>query len=1213
MNHRFVTTALFTALCGGAYALPAGESVAAGAATFDRPDANTLNITQSSGQAILDWTSFNLTSTDVVNFIQPGATSLAINRIGGGASTINGTINANGQVWLLNANGLLFGNTSSVNVGSLMATTGTLTNPGDLGSAALNFSGAAGSIVNNGTLTAADEGSVLLIAPTVTNNGTVNAPTGGGGGGQIVLAAATAFTLDPATPQPLLTLSATPANAALTVNQAGTINTDGGTIRLTTQGVNSPFAGAVNHTGITRAQTVSSQNGLIVLGGAGTTQVNMAGTTSSGGGNTQVQAGTIAVASGATMATGGGGTTTLTGATTLGGTLDTDGGNLTQTGNVTLTGNTTIQTGGGNLNVGGTIDGARTLAVNTGTGNQTYTGAVGGGTALTAFTTTGGTTQLAAATTTGSQNHTATALTLNGNLASTGGGISLNGPVTLPANRSLTAGTNITVNGTLNNPARTLNLTAPGTIMLTGGATLNTLVLAGMADLILGGTFSTTGAMNFSGTDDLTLSADTTLTSTGAITFTAGNLLTGAGFALALNGTALTLPEATGLATLTATGSSLNIGRTITTSGGQTYTGTTTLAANLTTGGGPLMFASAVTLGGATQLQTTGGNIGFNSTLNGAQALTANAGNGTTTFTGAVGGGTQLASLNVTAANIAFQNTLRTSGNTTLAGNTSLQQATTGGSFTNTGATTLHNSITAGDNITLAGPVTLEADSTLTNGGAAGESITVTGNVGGGHVLEMVAGAGSINFTGNIDVDTLTFTSAGNFNYSGGMIEADHGLNFTNIGNINLAGDTRLIGGNTSTGTRGNIVSAPGNTILATNPGVDLFIYGNNVTLYQIGNPGTGILESLTVDAGVATLLAPIYTTGNQTITASEGLAGLLSTNGGDVVLNTRATLVDNVTILTQGGNVYFNNELNGAKSLTVDAGTGRIYLNAALGGDVALTDISFTASEINLTSAITTTGNQVYAGATNLGSPLTFTSGDITYYGPVNLTRDSKISTLPGGGNIAFNNTLDGAHTLTLETTTGGITTHGAVGAGTRLNGLNILTDSGNVTFLQGAHAQAYTQHSNLAGATRFAGTGLTAESIFIDRPATITGRLNGGGAIIQAVDAIVATVDLQTLSIASARTRLGGRLGGSYGRAAARKVNFLEFLGGPHTWSSYALPIVDDFWSPPTMAGSPFTPAAPFGWPAGLLPDGNLGPNTLYPWAEPEENRQLLTISLR
>jgi hypothetical protein len=81
--------------------------------------------------------------------------------------------------------------------------------------------------------------------------------------------------------------------------------------------------------------------------------------------------------------------------------------------------------------------------------------------------------------------------------------------------------------------------------------------------------------------------------------------------------------------------------------------------------------------------------------------------------------------------------------------------------------------------------------------------------------------------------------------------------------------------------------------------------------------------------------------------------------------------------------------------------------------------------------------------------------------------------------------------------------------------------------------------------------------------------------------------------------------------GRAAARRVAFLEFLGGPHTWSSYALPIVDDFWSPPTMVGSPYAPGGALSDPAGILPDGNLGLNTLYPWAEPEEDQQLLTIS--
>ncbi|WP_041559705.1 filamentous hemagglutinin N-terminal domain-containing protein [Afipia carboxidovorans] len=64
-----------------------------------------------------------------MNFYQPGASSVTLNRvIGNETSVINGAINANGQVFIVNSAGVLFGKGSQINVGGLVASTQDISN-----------------------------------------------------------------------------------------------------------------------------------------------------------------------------------------------------------------------------------------------------------------------------------------------------------------------------------------------------------------------------------------------------------------------------------------------------------------------------------------------------------------------------------------------------------------------------------------------------------------------------------------------------------------------------------------------------------------------------------------------------------------------------------------------------------------------------------------------------------------------------------------------------------------------------------------------------------------------------------------------------------------------------------------------------------------------------------------------------------------------------
>ena len=100
---------------------PPGGFVTSGQATATQ-SGNTLTVSQTSSQAILNWSSFNVSADGKVVFQQPGATSIALNKIyQASPSSIFGQLTANGQIYLINPNGFVFGATSSVNVAGLIA------------------------------------------------------------------------------------------------------------------------------------------------------------------------------------------------------------------------------------------------------------------------------------------------------------------------------------------------------------------------------------------------------------------------------------------------------------------------------------------------------------------------------------------------------------------------------------------------------------------------------------------------------------------------------------------------------------------------------------------------------------------------------------------------------------------------------------------------------------------------------------------------------------------------------------------------------------------------------------------------------------------------------------------------------------------------------------------------------------------------------------
>ena len=153
----------------------------------------TTTITQTSNKAIVDWLKFSIASDETVNFVQPDSASIILNRVvGDEKSIIEGALNANGRVFILNANGVLFSSTSTVNTAALLASTSSINNEDFLNSNyVFKSNGAVGDIINEGDIVIVDGGFATFIGENdVENKGYVTAPNG-----DVVLASTNEMTL----------------------------------------------------------------------------------------------------------------------------------------------------------------------------------------------------------------------------------------------------------------------------------------------------------------------------------------------------------------------------------------------------------------------------------------------------------------------------------------------------------------------------------------------------------------------------------------------------------------------------------------------------------------------------------------------------------------------------------------------------------------------------------------------------------------------------------------------------------------------------------------------------------------------------------------------------------------------------------------------------------------------------------------------------------
>ncbi|MCB1532891.1 MAG: filamentous hemagglutinin N-terminal domain-containing protein [Alphaproteobacteria bacterium] len=268
----FLSASLLAAGVQPAGANPADPTVRAGNATFSQ-NANKLDVYQSTQKAVIDWRSFNIEAGEHTEFHQPSKNSFTLNRVNSNDSShINGMLSANGNIAVLNPNGVYFGAGAQVDVGGLLVTTSDIDND-DFMNGDMNFTapGKVGAeIINEGHITAGEAGLVGLVAPNVENRGVIEARLG-----KVQLVSGDTFTLDMAG-DGLINVAVSEDQARKIVNE-GQINADGGTIVMSAADARENVDNLIVNKGKLSANSIGMKNGKIVLSAGGSNKTSKSG------------------------------------------------------------------------------------------------------------------------------------------------------------------------------------------------------------------------------------------------------------------------------------------------------------------------------------------------------------------------------------------------------------------------------------------------------------------------------------------------------------------------------------------------------------------------------------------------------------------------------------------------------------------------------------------------------------------------------------------------------------------------------------------------------------------------------------------------------------------------------------------------------------------------------------------------------------------------
>ncbi|WP_418024725.1 MBG domain-containing protein [Paracoccus sp. TD-10] len=265
-----------------AQTLPSGPNVVGGSASVSTPNPGAMRVDQLSDRAIIDWTSFSIGAGGSVRVHQPGRDAALLNRVTGDSPTrIDGFLGANGQVFVVNRNGILVGREGRIATAGFVGSTLDISNE-DFTAGRLRFSGdRPGRVENRGRIDIIPGGYAALLGGRVANSGTIRVPLGTvglGAGRRAVLNLSGDNFLSVALPP------AEDGEAMALVEQHGRISADGGVIEIEAATARHAARHAINLSGVTEARTVSGRSGRVVLGGGDGGRVRVAGRVDASGG-----------------------------------------------------------------------------------------------------------------------------------------------------------------------------------------------------------------------------------------------------------------------------------------------------------------------------------------------------------------------------------------------------------------------------------------------------------------------------------------------------------------------------------------------------------------------------------------------------------------------------------------------------------------------------------------------------------------------------------------------------------------------------------------------------------------------------------------------------------------------------------------------------------------------------------------------------------------
>ena len=294
---------LWMMIPGMAQALPSGGDIVSGSGSIEQVTSQDMVIQQDSQQLIANWDAFSIGTAESVTFNQPNSSSIALNRvIGQDPSLILGKLSANGQVFLTNPSGVVFGQGAVVDVHGLLATTLNISDIDFLNNQyqlVQDPEQSLAAIINQGYIKAVRY--VGFAAPAIENSGTIIVADLG----SVALASGTATTVD-FNGDGLLSFTVTGEVSGVVtdtegnvledrINNSGLIRAQGGQVLLTAKSAGDVIGNVVNHSGLIEAQSVQEVDGRIILSGGPSGVVNVSGTLDASGNDAGEMGGTVQV------------------------------------------------------------------------------------------------------------------------------------------------------------------------------------------------------------------------------------------------------------------------------------------------------------------------------------------------------------------------------------------------------------------------------------------------------------------------------------------------------------------------------------------------------------------------------------------------------------------------------------------------------------------------------------------------------------------------------------------------------------------------------------------------------------------------------------------------------------------------------------------------------------------------------------------------------